>query len=145
MIKDVLAMFNALVKLVVLMKANNIPLLYPTIYLLRKWFGPLSVPVHKKIKGQFSCNTVFKTSWSLFIKKHYFEIQSISWTVLIYNSCLKKVLNVNNITVARFFYLFICICMSIFTRTYKVIKMYVHTSFNCTIKCPCHMMNRWMT
>lgn len=45
MIKDVLAMFNALVKLVVLMKANNIPLLYPTIYLLRKWLGPLSISV----------------------------------------------------------------------------------------------------
>ena len=36
-------MFNALVKLVVLVKANNIPLLYPTIYLLRKWLGPLSI------------------------------------------------------------------------------------------------------
>ena len=46
MIKDVLAMFNALVKLVVLMKANNIPLLYPTIYLLRKWLGPLSISVY---------------------------------------------------------------------------------------------------
>ena len=46
MIKDVLAMFNALVKLVVLMKANNIPLLYPTIYLLQKWLGPLSISVY---------------------------------------------------------------------------------------------------
>ena len=111
MIKDVLTMFNALVKLVVLMKANSIPLLYPTIYLLRKWLGPSSIPVHKKIKGQFSCNTVFKTSWSLFIKKHYFEIQSISWTVLIYNLCLKKVLNFHNTTVARFFYLLVLACL----------------------------------
>ena len=39
-------MFNALVKLVVLMKANNIPLLYPTIYLLQKWLGPLSISVY---------------------------------------------------------------------------------------------------
>ena len=51
------------------------------------------------------------------IKKHYFEIQFISWTILIYNSSLNKVLNVNNTSVPLFF--FICICMSIFIRNYK--------------------------
>lgn len=43
MIKDVLAMFNALIKLVVLMKANNIPLLYPTIYPIAKMIRPTTI------------------------------------------------------------------------------------------------------